>query len=65
MNHKISILVEDEDDNIICNLSITDGMEDFEENVIRKAEHAIKKYEREKLEEEQILADLEDDEDED
>jgi hypothetical protein len=43
--YKITIIVEDESENIICNLSTTAGINDFEENIVRKVEHSIKAYE--------------------
>jgi len=47
MDYKITTIVEDEEGNIICELSTSAGIEDFQENIIRKVEHSIKKYEDE------------------
>ena len=45
MNYKITMIVENENDDVIYCQSTTAGMNDFEENIVRKAEHAIKEYE--------------------
>jgi hypothetical protein len=45
MNYKISIFIENEEGDIICDLSTEAGMQDFEENVVRKAQHSIDDYE--------------------
>ena len=45
MNYKITMLIEDENENEVFNMNTTAGLNDFEENIIRKAEHAIKEYE--------------------
>ena len=45
MNYKITLMIEDEDEFPIFTISTNAGMADFEENIVRKAEHAIKDYE--------------------
>lgn len=64
MNYNISLVVESELGDIVCELSTSAGISDLEENVIRKCEVQIKKYEAEKEVEEQMeidrLAELED-----
>lgn len=46
MEYKITMIVEaEEDGNIIFQMDTSAGMAEFEENIVRKAEHAIKEYE--------------------
>jgi len=47
MNYKITLIVEDENEFKVFSMSTSAGLPDFEENIIRKAEKAIKDYESE------------------
>ncbi len=44
MKFKISLFIEDEDENIIFDMGTDAGMDDFEENIIRKGKHAMDEY---------------------
>ena len=48
MTYNIHLIVESELDEVVCELSTSAGISDLEENVVRKAEMAIKKYESDK-----------------
>lgn len=68
MNYTIHLIVTDEMGEIVCELSTDAGIADLEENLVRKAEHAIQANEgklrfEEQMEQERIQEEIAEHED--